>query len=48
VRRCGETTLEIYDEAMRDGDLLLQVPVRPAGRQRVAELLQHHHVHDLG
>ena len=27
-----ETTLEIYDEALRNGDLLLQVPVRPADR----------------
>jgi hypothetical protein len=30
------------------GDLLLQVPARPAQRRRVAELLQHHHVHDVG
>ena len=43
-----ETTLEIYDEALRDGDLLLQVPVRPAERYHVAGLLQHHHVHDVG
>lgn len=43
-----ETTLEIYDEALRDGDLLLQVPVRPAGRRRVVALLQRHHVHDVG
>jgi hypothetical protein len=42
------TTLEIYDEALRDGDLLLQVPVPPKERRRIAELLQHHHVHDVG
>jgi hypothetical protein len=41
-------TLEIYDEALRAGDMLLQVPVRPKERRRVAELLQHHHVHDVG
>jgi hypothetical protein len=41
-------TLEIYDEALRDGDLLLQVPVRPDWRDRVVEVLQHHHVHDVG
>ena len=43
-----ETTLEIYDEALRDGDVLLQVPVRPPERRRIVELLQHHHVHDVG
>ena len=42
------TTLTIYDEALRDGDLLLQVPVNPAERRRIAALLQHHNVHDLG
>jgi hypothetical protein len=42
------TTLALYDEALRDGDLLLQVPVRPKERRRIAELLQHHHVHDVG
>jgi hypothetical protein len=41
-------TLEIYDEALRDGDLLLQVPARPAERRRVAAMLQHHGVHDVG
>jgi hypothetical protein len=41
------TTLALYDEALRDGDLLLQVPVRPKERRRIAELLQHHHVHDV-
>jgi hypothetical protein len=43
-----ETTLAIYDEALRKGDLLLQVPAPPAQRRRVAELLQRHHVHDVG
>ena len=43
-----ETTLEIYDEALRKGDLLLQVPVTPAERRRIVALLQDHHVHDLG
>jgi hypothetical protein len=42
------TTLEMYDEALRDGDMLLQVPVRPTERRHVVELLQHHHVHDVG
>jgi len=41
-------TLEIYDEALRDGDLLLQVPVRPKERRHVAGLLQYHQVHDVG
>jgi len=41
-------TLAIYDEALRRGDLLLQVPVRPADRRRVVALLQRHDVHDLG
>ena len=31
-------TLEIHDEALRDGDLLLQVPARPAERRRAAAL----------
>ena len=43
-----ETTLEMYDEALRKGDLLLQVPVTPAERRRIVALLQDHHVHDLG
>jgi hypothetical protein len=30
-----ETTLEIYDEALRKGDLLLQVPAPPARRRQV-------------
>jgi hypothetical protein len=42
------TTYAIYDEALRDGDMLLQVPVRPKERQRIAELLQHHYVHEVG
>jgi hypothetical protein len=43
-----EITLEIYDEALRAGDMLLQVLVPPKQRRRVAGLLQHHHVHDVG
>jgi hypothetical protein len=43
----GET-LAIYDEALRDGDLLLHVPARPADRYRIAALLQRHQVHDVG
>jgi hypothetical protein len=43
-----ETTLAIYDEALRHGDLLLHVPARPQDSSRIAALLQHHHVHDLG
>jgi hypothetical protein len=42
------TTLAMYDEALRDGDMLLRVPVRPAGRRRVVDVLQHHQVHDVG
>jgi len=50
LQRLGydETTLAIYDEALNDGDLLLQVPVRPAERRRIVALLQRHDVHDLG
>jgi len=50
LQRLGydETTLDIYDEALKDGDLLLQVPARPADRYRVAALLQRHQVHDVG
>ena len=43
-----ETTLAIYDEALRKGDLLLQVPAQPALRRRVVDLLQRHEVHDVG
>jgi len=41
------TTLAIYDAALRDGDLLLHVPVHHADRQRIATLLQRHQAHDL-
>jgi len=40
-------TLEIYDEGLRDGDLLLHVPAPPAERRRIAALLQRHQVHDV-
>jgi hypothetical protein len=43
-----QETLEIYDEALRHGDLLLHVPARPADRYRIAVLLQRHYVHDVG
>jgi len=43
-----QTILAIYDEALRKGDLLLQVPAQPAQRHPVVALLQHHYVHDLG
>jgi hypothetical protein len=42
------TTLAIYDEALRDGDLPMHVPLRHADRQRIAALLQRHRGHDLG
>ena len=42
------TTLAIYDEALRNGDLLLHVPARPKDSSRIAALLQRHGVHDLG
>ena len=43
-----ETTLAIYDEALRRGDLLLHVPARPQDSDRIAALLQRHGVHDMG
>jgi len=50
LQRLGydQMTLELYDEAVRDGDLLLHVPARPADRRRIAALLQRHQVHDVG
>ena len=42
------TTLAIYDEALRKGDLLLPVPARPKDRTSIAALLQRDGVHDLG
>ena len=50
LQRLGydETTLDIYDEALKDGDVLLHVPARPADRYRIAALLQRHQVHDVG
>jgi hypothetical protein len=42
------TTLAIYDEALRHGDLVLHVPVRPKDRGRIAALLQRRDVHDVG
>jgi hypothetical protein len=50
LQRLGydQETLEIYDEALRHGDLLLRVPARPADRRRIAALLQRHQVHDAG
>jgi hypothetical protein len=41
-------TLQIFDEALRDGDLLLHVPARPVDRYRIGALLQLHQVHDVG
>ena len=43
-----QETLDIYDEALRHGDLLLYVPARPADRHRIAALLQRYQVHDVG
>ena len=50
LQRMGHvgTTLAIYDEALRKGDLLLPVPARPKDRSSIAALLQRHGVHDLG
>ena len=42
------TTLELFDEALRGGDLLLHVPASPADRYRIGALLQRHRVHDVG
>ena len=41
-------TLQIYDEALRHGDLLLHVPSRPVDRYWIGALLQRHQVHDVG
>ena len=43
-----QETLEIYDEALRGGDLAVHVPARPEDRYRIAALLQRHQVHDVG
>ena len=50
LQRLGydQETLEIYDEALSDGDLVLQVPARPEDSRRIAALLQRHEVHDVG
>ena len=42
------TTLELFDEALRGGELVLHVPARPADRRAIAALLQRHQVHDVG
>jgi hypothetical protein len=41
-------TGSVAGDTVFKGDLLLQVPAPPAQRRRVAELLQRHHVHDVG
>ena len=43
-----QQTLERFDEALREGDVLLHVPARPADRYRIGALLQRHQVHDVG
>lgn len=49
IQRLGYgTALEIYDEALPVGDLLLHLPARPADRRSIAALLQRHGVHDVG
>ena len=44
VQRFGydATTLDMFDEALRGGDLVLHVPARPADRRAIAALLQRH------
>jgi len=42
------STLAIYDEALRDGALLLHVPAAPGDSQLVAAILWRHGVGDLG
>ena len=37
-----------YDEALGHGELVLRVPARRAGRDRIAALLHRHQVHDVG
>ena len=43
-----QETLAVYDEALRNGELVLHVPARPADSARIAALLQRHQVHDVG
>jgi hypothetical protein len=43
-----ETTLAGYDEALRDGALLLHVPAKPGDNRAVAHVLWRHGVQDIG
>ena len=43
-----EETLELYDEALRDGELVLHVPARPAHSACIAALPQRHQIHGVG
>jgi hypothetical protein len=43
-----ETTLASYDEALRDGVLLLRVPAKPGDSRTVAHILWRHGVRDIG
>jgi hypothetical protein len=43
-----QTTLEIYDEALRRGGLLLHVPAKPGDSHSVARILWRHRVEDIG
>jgi len=43
-----QTTLAIYDEALRGGGLLLHVPAKPGDSRAVADVLFRHGVGDIG
>jgi hypothetical protein len=43
-----QTTLAIYDEALRDGALLLHVPAAPGDSRNVADIMRRHGVGDIG
>jgi hypothetical protein len=43
-----ETNLAIYDEALRDGALLLHVPAKPGDSRSVADILWQHRVGGIG
>jgi hypothetical protein len=43
-----QTTLAIYDEALRDGALVVHVPAMPRESRRVADILRRHGVQNVG
>ncbi len=43
-----QTSLAIYDEALRDGSLLLHVPAGPRDSRKIAHILWRHGARDIG